>query len=372
MPRKRRSFGYVRRLPSGRVQASYTAPDGQRRTAPDTFPTEKAADEWLSAVRADLARGDWRDPDLGRQTLRTYALDWLAARDIRPRTLETYSARLDKQILPVLGDVPLNQISPAEVRRWHAAMDATPTVKAQAYRVLRAVLNTAVEDVAIRSNPCRIAKASSVTVTERQPPTLPEVAAIIEALPDRWRVMAAVAAYGGLRLGELGGLERADIGLEPLLAVAVRRNVQQIGKMWVTAEPKTAAGLRRVVLPEILRGDLEEHLDRYVADRPDARVFATASGTPIQRSNWSRTFLRAARQALGRDDVGFHAHDLRHAAAVLAAQSGATTKEVMHRLGHSSPRAALIYQHAAEERDAQIAEALGSAVAAGKAHLRAV
>jgi integrase len=58
----------------------------------------------------------------------------------------------------------------------------------------------------------------------------------------------------------------------------------------------------------------------------------------------------------GLSDVRFH--DLRHTAGTLAAQSGATPKELMARLGHSSARAALIYQHATDERDAQIADAL--------------
>ena len=59
---------------------------------------------------------------------------------------------------------------------------------------------------------------------------------------------------------------------------------------------------------------------------------------------------------MGLDGLRFH--DLRHAAGTLAARTGATTKEIMARLGHASPRAAMVYQHATEDRDRLIAERL--------------
>ena len=53
-----------------------------------------------------------------------------------------------------------------------------------------------------------------------------------------------------------------------------------------------------------------------------------------------------------------HLHDLRHLAGTLAAPTGASTKELMHRLGHASPRAALRYRHATAERDEAIADGI--------------
>ena len=59
MAAKRRRFGLVRTLPSGRFQASFVAPSGIRQLAPTTFRTKTDADRWLSAVEADLSRGTW-------------------------------------------------------------------------------------------------------------------------------------------------------------------------------------------------------------------------------------------------------------------------------------------------------------------------
>ena len=101
-----------------------------------------------------------------------------------------------------------------------------------------------------------------------------------------------------------------------------------------------------------------------VGEADDALVFATKSGQPLARSNWTATFGRA-RKEVGLPNV--HFHDLRHAAATMAVQTGATLKDTMSRLGHSSPRAALIYQHAASDRDQAIAHALDKAAQTARA-----
>lgn len=88
----------------------------------------------------------------------------------------------------------------------------------------------------------------------------------------------------------------------------------------------------------------------------DALVFPASDGvTNLAPSTVHRVFY-PAREAAGRTDLRWH--DLRHTGAVLAAQTGATLAELMNRLGHSTPQAALRYQHAAAGRDAQVAAAL--------------
>jgi integrase len=102
----------------------------------------------------------------------------------------------------------------------------------------------------------------------------------------------------------------------------------------VAGEPKTDAGHRTVTLPAAIAAALEEHLEKHVAASLDALVFSTSSGGYLARSNWDSTFRRAA------DAIGLPAvrpHELRHTGATLAAATGATTKELMRRLGHSSP-----------------------------------
>jgi integrase len=128
----------------------------------------------------------------------------------------------------------------------------------------------------------------------------------------------------------------------------------------VLGESKSDAGRRTVAIPRVLVSVLDDHLARFVCPEADALVFVGDRGGPLERSNWSACF-GLARQATGLEELRFH--DLRHFAGTMAAQTGATTREPMSRLGHSSPRAALRYQHATSERDVAIAEGLDDLVA---------
>ena len=97
-------------------------------------------------------------------------------------------------------------------------------------------------------------------------------------------------------------------------------------------------------------------MDTYAEPGPDGRVFVGPKGGTPRRSNFNRIWKRAVRDAGANPEL--HLHDLRHTGGTLAAQTGATLRELMARLGHSTPRAALIYQHATGERDKRIADGL--------------
>lgn len=117
----RRSFGTVRRLPSGRWQARYRTPDGRLVTAPETFATKGDAGRWLTMTESNMLRGSWLDPALGEVTLKEYAPLWLQDRRVKgqalaPRTRDTYQHSLDMWILPKIGHLPLNRLTPAVVR----------------------------------------------------------------------------------------------------------------------------------------------------------------------------------------------------------------------------------------------------------------
>ena len=116
----RRDFGTVRRLPSGRWQARYQTPAGDRVTAPETFPTRAAGAAYLAKVQTDMDRGDWLDPAAAKQTFAEYATAWLTDRaDLRPRTAELYRGLLNRHLIPHLGDVPLSQ-PVARLDSWQA------------------------------------------------------------------------------------------------------------------------------------------------------------------------------------------------------------------------------------------------------------
>ena len=90
MPKKRR-FGRVRKLPSGRFQARYLGPDGLDRPAPTTFATRRDAERWLTRVEAEIIQGIWSTPDFGRIPLGEYLATWIDHRtNLRPRTADLY------------------------------------------------------------------------------------------------------------------------------------------------------------------------------------------------------------------------------------------------------------------------------------------
>ncbi|HEU5033396.1 MAG TPA: site-specific integrase [Mycobacteriales bacterium] len=362
---RRRSFGTVRRLPSGRWQARYRSDGGRLRPAPTTFPGRVDAERYLAQMDLDQIRGGWIDPAAGAVALSTYAEQWLAERPetLRPRTVELYQGLLRRHILPTFGPVHLNRISSAAVRSWHASLrqrGVGDTTVAKSYRLLKGILNTAVEDDLIGRNPCRLRRAGAERPEERRPPSLAEVDAIAAAIEPRFRVLVLLAAWSGLRYGELAGLSRQRI--DPLHGVIHVREqlVQMAGGRRFLAPPKTRAGVRTVALPPHVWPQVQAHLDRYVDPSPTAMVFSGAKGATLDRANLRSTWL-AALSAAGVPHYRFH--DLRHLSATLAAVSGATTRELMARMGHSSARAAMIYQHATADRDRAVAEAMSRLVA---------
>jgi integrase len=287
-----------------------------------------------------------------------YAEQWLSSRPrpLAPRTRELYDGLLVNHILPTFGPVTLGGITTAGVRGWHAGLVAggSTSAPAKAYRLLRAILATAVEDELLARNPCVIRGAGVEHAPERPVASIADVYAIADAIEPRFRVLILTAAFSSLRQGELFGLRRRDVDLLHR-EMKVERQAQTLRGTVVMTPPKSRAGVRTVALPARLIPDLEHHLAAYVAADRDALVFCGAKGAPLARSNWTRKWHEALKAA---GIEGLHFHDLRHTGNTLAAATGASTKELMARMGHASPRAALIYQHATRERDMAIADAL--------------
>jgi integrase len=360
MPGKRRSsFGQVRKLPSGRWHARYTAPGTDRFVnAPSTFDTKLDAQTWLTTQRADLVRGAWLPPD-SAVTFRAYSATWLEHRTLKPRTRADYRTLLDRLILPTFGDVPVRRLSPALVREWHArtALD-TPTLRAHAYMLLKTICGTAVHDDLLPANPCRIRGAGQAArASKTEPASLEELATIVEAMPDRYRLMVLLAAWCALRFGELTELRGHDIDTRHGV-IKLRRGVTWVDGEAVIVTPKSTAGSRDVAVPPHLLPLVREHLLAHGVGRAGLLFPAAHDPDGHMRPATLYRVYYPAREAAGRPDLRFH--DLRHTGATLAASTGATLAELMARLGHSTPGAAMRYQHAAKGRDAEIAKALSA------------
>lgn len=372
--RGHRSFGYVRRLPSKRWQASYLGPDGARHAAAFTFDTRLDADAWLVAERRLIDGRTWQPPktraaamDAASITLAAYAETWLAQRTLKPRTIAHYRSLIERLIVPTFGSVRVDKLTPPAVRAWWASLDSsTPTQNAHGYALLKAICATAVDDDLLAANPCRVRGAGQARrVSRTEPASLDELTTLVAALPEQYRLMTLLASWCALRFGELIELRRSDLDLRRGI-VRVHRAAVWVDGAVVVGSPKSAAGVRDVALPPHLIPVVREHLQAMTFAGRDALLFPSA-GDPRRhmRPGTLAKVFTPARSAAGRPDLRFH--DLRHTAAVMATATGASLAEVMARLGHSSPGAAMRYQHAARGRDQAIAASLSALAEAGDA-----
>jgi integrase len=358
----RRAFGAIRRLPSGRFQASYVDPAGRRRLARSTFERRVDAAEWLAVQQAAIVRGEWRDPDRGRVPFGAYADRWIEERpNLRPRTVALYVWLLKKYLRPAFGDWFLGDISTAAIRRWRGELLAegvSVSMASKAYRLMRAVLNTAVEqDELLSRNPCRVRGAGQETPAERPVLSILEVLLLADVMPARFRCLVLVTTFASLRFGEVSALQRRDVDLVRG-TVTVRRAFTEVkGEGLVVGAPKSRAGRRTVVLPRSVVRELAAHMDRYVGVADDALVFTGYKGAALRRSNLNK-LIRWSEAVVGVGRPGLHFHDLRHTGNTLAAGAGVSTRDLMARMGHDSMQAALIYQHATHEASAAIARVM--------------
>lgn len=396
---ERRSFGRLRQFRSGRWKASYTGPDGRLYTAPATFAAKLDAEAWLTDRRREIDRDLWSPPAAAEQTkaatarrkaaaetFREYSRRWLETRTVKgrplkPRTVDHYRAMLDDYLIPTFGSKPVRDITMESVDRWYAkTLTSAPTMRAHAYSLLRTILETArTRDRIIDTNPCLIRGAGTATrKIKPKPATLDELTTLTTEMPERYRLMVPLAAWCALRFGELIELRRSDIELAERTeqdqdgnnvviregVVKIRRGAVRTDDGWVVGDPKSEAGARDVAIPPHLVPVVKAHLaSKYVEAKHDSLLFPALSGGHLQPSTLYRHFYKARTEA-GREDLRWH--DLRHSGAVLAAQTGATLAELMARLGHSTPAAAMRYQHAAQGRDQVIAAALSAMVEAAK------
>jgi integrase len=363
MPRDKRTFGTIRKMPSGRYQAIYTNTVGKRVFAPHTFAARIDAEGWLHERRKDVERGRYNPTAVRRPklTFGDYATTWLAnrhvgGRPIKPRTREHYSAILEQHLLPAFGAKPLAAVTPNDVRDWHAATLADrPTLRSHAYSLLRSIFASAVTDELRDGNPCRIAGAGRATRAHKiRPASIEELGVLTAAMPERLRLMVTLASWCALRFGEAIELRRTDIDLTADV-IRIRRAAVRTGNGYTITTPKSDAGVRDVDVPPHIIPLIEDHLTKHVAKPRDSLLFPADNGGHLQPSTLYRHWYKA-RAAAGRNDLRWH--DLRHSGAVLAAATGASLAELMQRLGHSTPQAALRYQHVAAGRGREIAALL--------------
>ncbi len=321
------------------------------RVVTRTFKRKRDAESYATSIEADRLRGVAIDPRRSKVTLGEYARQYLDGRgDLAERTRDKYNYLLTHHIIPPLGSKPIGGITPSDIRQWHTELyRRMPPTSAGAYRLLSQIMRAAMADEVIVRNPCQVRGAATERAPERPVATVTEVAELASLMPDETRIAVLLAAWCQLRRGEVLGLRRRDVDLlHRTVTVAVTRAPSMSG-LEIIKPPKPAAGKRTLVVPAHVLGELEAHLDEHTEASADAWLVPCSART-LER-HWQH-----ARKAAGLPGLRFH--DLRHTGLTHAAATGATTAELMHRAGHASPLAALRYQHATQDRDRALAEAL--------------
>lgn len=374
MANERRSFGRLRKRSSGKWQAGVTGPDGHVHYAAVTFKSEDDARVWLRMeqrlMEADpegwtppkerVAIREANRPPLLREHAERYLTGKPRPRPLKPSTEANYRYLLDKLILPTLGDRRLDQITPAAVQLWYESLPAKrPTERAHCYALLRAIMQFAVDRplALIAENPCQTKDAGRVASKGKiRPATLDELAVIEENMPERLRLAVLIAAWCGLRQGETMELRRQDVNLKRGTLTVSRAVTRVPGRDPIVGDPKSEAGNRVVSIPPHIMGAVREHLAKHTGPERDALLFwGRDSGEQLAPSTLYRWFY-PAREAAGRKDLRWH--DLRHTSATMAAQAGASLRDLMHRHGHSTVAASLRYQHHVMDRDQELAAKL--------------
>ena len=348
---------------SGRWQARYLDAAGVRHTAPRTFPTKVEATRYLAQVEADLLRGSWADPKLGRVDVRGVG----ASSGGRPRS----TCDRERGLLPTTcfagsccrrsGRSRWADLDTMTVRAWladlHRAGEVTPTTIAKAYRLLRRILNVAVEAGYLPRNPCTVKGAGIERAAEMRHASIPQLHQLADAVPGGYRALILLAGYSGLRWAELVGLRRPPC--RPGRRSGPGGRAGGRGRRQDHREP--AQDGRRPA-----GGDAAEGGGGGAGRAPGGVRRARPGWAGVHHAEGRRSCCavpstagsvwRPAVEQVGLD--GLRVHDLRHTAATLAAAAGATTKELMERMGHTSPAVALRYQHVMADRQAQLASAL--------------
>lgn len=356
---RRRHFGSVRKLPSGRWQAGYWH-DGRHHVAPRTYASKTDAQAWLTKAESDIARGTWAAPAAGRLTVNELAERWLSSNPLKRVSSVERDRSILRNILPTIGAHRLAQVERTDLQRlvdrW--ARQYSPSTVGRMASVLRALFSYAVSAQLVARSPASGLRLPRTRLVDRPVLSAEDLERLAKALGPDEAPMMWLGVIGGLRWAECAGLAVRDLDLLGG-TVSVR---QQLGRDGNLGPPKSEAGKRRLAIPTWLVEDLAALLARRGLTGADADtlIFVSSRGKDLRYQNWLRRYWRPACAAAGSPEL--HFHDLRSMSATALVTNGVDVKTAQTRLGHSSPAITLaIYARATAEADRRAADALGMA-----------
>lgn len=333
-------MGNVQKRPDGRWRARYRGPD--RRERSKHFDRKIDAERWLASIETAKSSGQWIDPARSRVTVGDWCATWLDAQaDLKPTTLARYRGILTNHVGPAWGRVPLGEVTPADVSTWVAELTASGLSAASVrycHVALSSALSYAVLDGRLARNPAAGVKLPKVTSREKVYLTHVELGRLAEECGE-YSTMISTFGYCGPRWGEGVAWRVRDLDLLRR-RLAVAQSMTEISGRAVFGTPKDHER-REVPVPPWL----VEPLTAILGGRePDALLFAGAKGAVLRNGNFRRRVFDPAARRAGVE--GLTPHGLRHTAASLAIQAGASVLAVCRMLGHANPTITLnVYGH---------------------------
>ena len=257
----------------------------------------------------------------------------------------------------MIGRISISRLTPESLRRLMAELTAagyaSETV-AKTMRWVRLTLNQAVSDRRLLSSPASGIRLPKPRRSDMRLLNPLEVVLLADALPDRYRSLPLVAAYTGLRWGELAGLRVADIDMLRRRMTVRSALIEATGEVPRLGTPKSAASERTISLPKTVIETLALHLQEHPP--VDGMVWTTERGAYLRRGSFSRIWRRGVAASVGQP---CRVHDLRHTHAAWLIAAGEHPKIIQTRLGHSSIQVTMDrYGHLMEGLDDRTADRL--------------
>lgn len=360
------------------IEAFNRWPNLPLRISKSFTPSEEAeASVWLKRQELLIQAGNWEPETISRQkqtadriTFREYWTRWIEQRrtktgkPLAPQTKYRMIEDAQNHLLPYFGATKLINIDQNAINQWLDQLPANQeAMRANVLKLLLAILRTAAskgphgEPPLIPTMPYTTPIQKPTKRHETQPATPQQIHTIYTHMPPKYALAIYLAVFcRGLRISEVCALQRKHINLTT--GTLHIRQARLTSAEHMIGPTKTDGSNRDEIIPKTLKPIIEQHLE-HIPDSPDAWIFPSIQNpdAPIH-PNSLRSWYATARQAAGRPDLRFH--DLRHTALTWLAQDGATLKELMASAGHTTTENALRYQHAATERDQQLADTLGA------------
>ncbi|MFJ9346219.1 tyrosine-type recombinase/integrase [Streptomyces sp. NPDC101237] len=370
-----------------RYRARYVGPDGTEKSKSFPDGKKRLAEQWLSAIEADMSRGQYIDPAAGRVTFGQYADKWLKTQTTGMTTRASVESAIRGHAIPYIGTRPLGSFKPEHIRDWLSQLErAVPATSYRRviYNSVSTILNAAVDDGHLSKNPCHAQSVRPPAAgTGRVVPWSAErVFAVRGALPERYHATVDLGGGCGLRQGEIFGLSADAIDFDSGWLHVVNQ-VQATKQGMVFAPPKREK-LRDVPLPDRVAQVLKLHMEAFppvevtlpwlrVGGTPVTRrlLFTRLDGTgAVRRTDFNDRAWKPALAAAGvipqpkpreryqaAREHGMHA--LRHFYASVLLDAGENIKALSNYLGHNDPGFTLrVYTHLMPSSDARARKAV--------------